>query len=82
MNKMTTKTSRSFSEIYKALPDRSTVKAPKAAFVEHIAKITLKSEKTVRMWLNGTQAPDALAQSIIAKDQGVPASVLFPNYKD
>ena len=32
----------------------------------------------VRMWCTGRQTPDALAQSVISKELGVPEEVLFP----
>lgn len=47
-------------------------------FVKRIAEITKRSEHTVRMWVHGTQVPDALAQYIISKEFGVEASELFP----
>ena len=76
---MTEKDQLSFRQIYNQLPDRSTVKAPKTEFVERIANVTMKSTKTVRCWLSGTQKPDALSQSMIEKELGVGASVLFPD---
>ena len=75
---MTEKDQMTFKQLYDALPDRSAVKAPKTAFVEKFADITMKSTKTVRCWLAGTQRPDALTQSIIEKETGVTANVLFP----
>ena len=71
----------SFVEYYKSLPDRRVVKAPKSAFVEYIAHKTLKSEKTVRMWIAGVQTPDALTQKVIAEELGVPQDQLFPEKK-
>ena len=68
-------------EYYKSLPDRRVVKAPKSAFVEYIAHKTLKSEKTVRMWIAGVQTPDALTQKVIAEELGVPQDQLFPEKK-
>ena len=81
MNKMTGK-DYSFRQIYDNLPDRSTVKAPKTEFVEQIAKLTMKSTKTVRCWLAGVQKPDALCLSIIEKYLGTPGTILFPNNTD
>lgn len=78
MNKMTEKDQLSFRQIYNQLPDRSTVKAPKTEFVERIANVTMKSTKTVRCWLAGTQVPDALTQSMIEKELGIPCTSLFP----
>ena len=39
---------RTFRGYYDALPDRKVSKAPKSAFVDHIASVTMKSTKTVR----------------------------------
>lgn len=72
----------SFIEYYKSLPDRRVVKAPKSAFVEYIARKTLKSEKTVRMWIAGVQTPDALTRKVIAEELGVPENQLFPERKE
>lgn len=69
---------RTFRGYYDALPDRKISKAPKSAFVDRIAEITMKSTKTIRCWLAGTQKPDALAQAMIEKELGIPASELFP----
>lgn len=78
MDKMTEKDQMSFRKLYDSLPDRSTVKAPKTEFVNKIAEITMKSTKTVRCWLAGTQKPDALSQSVIEKELGVSSNILFP----
>ena len=67
-----------FTQMYKNLPERSSIKAPKTEFVEKVAKITKKSVKTVRCWIAGTQKPDALAQSVLEKEFKVPAKYLFP----
>lgn len=52
--------------------------SPAQSFIEDIAKLTKRSANTVRMWLQGRQVPDALAQSLIADKYGIEASVLFP----
>lgn len=67
-------TEKTFKEIYDSLP----VTPPKTAWIRAIAKVTKKSELTVRMWLCRDQTPDALAQSVIEKELGIPADVLFP----
>ena len=69
-------TKSKFRQIYESLPARA-AKAPKTVWVEHIAKITMKSEQTVRCWLYGTQRPDALTLSILSKELDVPADELF-----
>ncbi len=78
MSKITQTDYPTFIQMYKALPERKVVKAPKTEFVERIARVTLKSKKTVYCWINGSQSPDPLTQSVIEKELGVPASCLFP----
>lgn len=78
MGKITEKDYQSFTQIYKSLPERNVVKAPKTEFVERIAKITKKSPKTVRCWIAGTQVPDALTQDVLEKEFKIPATALFP----
>lgn len=74
-----TKTSyKTFRQLYDELPDRSTVKAPKTEFIEHIADVTMKSVKTVRCWLAGAQTPDQLTKAVIEKELNVPSEILFP----
>ncbi|MEG2120491.1 MAG: XRE family transcriptional regulator [Rikenellaceae bacterium] len=82
MGKMTEKDQMSFRQLYDGLPDRSSVKAPKTEFVEHIAKATMKSTKTVRCWLAGAQVPDPLTQSIIEQELGVSCKYLFPKEEE
>lgn len=74
MANLTPKDQMSFRELYKTIEN----KPPKLAFVERIAEITMKSESTVRGWLAGNVCPDALNQSIISKELGIPSEVLFP----
>lgn len=69
-------TKSKFRQIYESLPARA-AKAPKTAWVEHLANLCKVSEQTVRCWVYGTQKPDALKQSILSKELGVPASELF-----
>jgi transcriptional regulator with XRE-family HTH domain len=71
-----------FREIYNQLPERQAVKAPKTEFVERMAKVTMKSTKTIRCWLAGTQSPDALSKSVLEKELGVPADQLFPKQQE
>lgn len=74
----TTLNQRTFRGYYDALPDRKVSKAPKSAFVDRIAEVTMKSTKTVRCWLAGVQKPDALSQSMIEKELNIPVAELFP----
>lgn len=78
MSRITEKDYQTFREIYKKLPERSVVKAPKTEFVEKIAGITKKSTKTVRCWIAGTQTPDELTQSVLEDEFKIPAVKLFP----
>lgn len=52
---------------------------PAQRFVADVAALTMRSETTVRMWLQGNQTPDPLTRSIIAKKYGVDTETLFPN---
>lgn len=78
MSELTEKDYPTFTQMYKNLPERSSIKSPKTEFVEKVAKITKKSVKTVRCWIAGTQKPDALTQSVLEKEFKVPAKYLFP----
>lgn len=66
---------KTFYELYSERKSRPT---PAQEFVSEVARITRRTETTVRMWLSGQQVPDALAQSIIADHFGVKADGLFP----
>lgn len=66
-----------FKDYYDSLPPKAPM-APKRAFVLRFAKLCKRSERTVYMWLMGVQKPDALAQSIIAKELGTTEQELFP----
>ena len=72
-----------FKDYYDALPARAPM-APNRAFIQKFAKLWLRSEKTVYMWIMGVQRPDALTQSIIAKELKANVNDLFPdeNEKD
>jgi hypothetical protein len=66
---------KTFFDLYNEQKSKPT---PAQEFVSEVAKITRRTETTVRMWLSGQQTPDALAQSIIAEHFGVNADYLFP----
>ncbi len=70
------KVNKTFSEIYNDIPYYQG--GAKTKFVNRIAEITFKSAITVRMWIMGRQAPDELVQSVISKELGIPAEILFP----
>lgn len=66
---------KTFYDLYYEQKSKPT---PAQEFVSEVAKITHRTENTVRMWLSGQQTPDALAQSIIAEHFGVNVDYLFP----
>ena len=66
---------KTFTELYECAKSQPT---PAQAFVSEVAKLTHKSEQTIRMWLLGRQQPDELAKSVIAKHFNVSAETLFP----
>ena len=66
---------KTFYDLYNEQKSKPT---PAQKFVSEVAKITHRTENTVRMWLSGQQTPDALAQSIIAEYFGVNVDYLFP----
>lgn len=69
---------KSFSAIYKALP----VTPPKREFVLRMMALTMKTEVTIYRWISGEVQPDELTKSVISKELGVPAEVLFPPKKE
>lgn len=66
---------KTFFELYSEQKCKPT---PAQEFVSEVARITHRTENTVRMWLSGQQTPDALAQSIIAEHFNVSVYTLFP----
>ena len=65
-----------FKDLYLQEKEKPT---PAQSFIEEVAELTKRSANTVRMWLQGKQVPDALAQSLIAEKYGIDVSTLFPN---
>lgn len=51
-------------------------------FIERCMKAAMVKEITVRCWLSGTRKPDALAQSALSREFGVPVEELFPNQRN
>ena len=68
-------TEKSFFEFYN---DEKKKPTPAQVFVCKIAKLTHRSEYTVRQWLAGSYCPDELAINTIAKELGVEPNSLFP----
>ena len=68
---------KSFRDLYE-----EEKKKPTSAqiFISDVAKLTKRSEATVRMWISGRQVPDELAQSMIAEKFNVDVETLFPLY--
>lgn len=63
-------------QFYDQLPERS-VSAPKADFVRKVAAECRVECATVRCWIYGTQKPDSLRTSIVAKMIGVKEDEVF-----
>lgn len=70
---------KSFIELYQEAKSRPT---PAQEFIAEIAKLTHRSEMTVRMWISGNQIPDELAQATIAKRYNVSVDSLFPRREE
>lgn len=73
---MMNKQKSAFRRIYDELPTERP-KAPKTAWINDIAEAVKVHPTTVRCWLAGTQKPDPLRISIIAKKLGVKEEELF-----
>lgn len=65
---------KSFKALYEEQKNKPTAAQ---AFITEVAKLTKRSEATVRMWLSGQQVPDSLVQNVIANHYGVSADTLF-----
>lgn len=68
-----------FKEIYQK--ERSKDKGyptPSRSFIKKMARLTKKTESTVKMWLYGDQTPDELSKSVISSHFNIPSSELFP----
>ena len=74
--KMKNKKKSVFRQMYDALPTERP-QAPKTAWVNDIAALVKVHPTTVRCWLAGTQKPDPLRISIIAKHLSVKEENLF-----
>lgn len=73
---------KTFKQIYEGVAKRPPLPTPRKEFLRRIAELTKKSETTVKMWVIGRQTPDALTQSVLAKEFGIPAHILFPTKCD
>lgn len=70
---------KSFSELYGEAKGAKPVLSPGRIFISEVAKLTKKSENTVRMWLYGSQTPDKLTLEVLSNHFDTPAEVLFPS---
>ena len=70
---------KTFTELYNESKSKPT---PAQEFVAEVARITKRSEFTVKMWLCGNQVPDMLVKSVIAEHFGVEADGLFPERQE
>lgn len=66
---------RTFQSLYQALKNEP---SPAAKFVRDIAKLTGRSETTVRKWIAGETMPDIKVQMILQRHFNIPMSELFP----
>ncbi len=67
--------SKTFKQLYVAEVRKPT---PAQKFIAEVAKITCKTELTVRMWIYGRQSPDDLTKYVIAQHFGGSVKELFP----
>lgn len=72
---METPKKMTFKDLYLQEKEKPT---PAQSFLEEIAELTKRSVNTVRMWIQGKQTPDKLAQSRIAEHYNIEISSLFP----
>jgi len=72
---METPKKMTFKDLYLQEKEKPT---PAQTFIEDIAELTKRSVNTVRMWIQGKQTPDALAQLQIAEKYNIDISSLFP----
>lgn len=70
---------KSFKDLYDEL-DIPAIQSrlDKREFIKRCAKVTKKSEGTVRSWLSGKWIPDALTQEALSNEFGIPSEQLFP----
>ncbi len=74
---MQKKINKTLGELYKDLPSAKSVLSPKQEFIRRLMNVTHRSEMAVRGWVAG-RTPDELVQSVISKELGIPAEILFP----
>ena len=68
---------KSFRDLYEEEKKKPT---SAQVFISDVAKLTKRSEATVRMWISGRQVPDELVQNMIADRFNVDVETLFPLY--
>lgn len=52
------------------------------AFIAEVAKVTCRSEATVKLWLKGYTSPDGLTRKVLAEHFGVTEEELFPKEEE
>lgn len=62
------------AEIYFSIKEKPT---PASTFVKELAKVTHRSETSVRKWIAGDIIPDINTQILIAEHLGVEVKTLF-----
>ena len=65
---------KTFLELYQ---ERKNEPTPAQKFVMEVAKLTDRSEQTVRMWLAGAQIPDPNVSRVIGAHFGIEPTSLF-----
>ena len=69
-------TKKTFKELYE---ERKNAPTPAQQFIAEVAKLTDRSEITVKMWLYGGQVPDPNVSKVIGMHFNVDPDTLFAN---
>ena len=67
-------TRKTFKELYE---ERKNAPTPAQQFIAEVAKLTDRSEMTVKMWLYGVQIPDPNVSRVIGAHFGIEPTSLF-----
>ena len=71
-----------FVEHYNQAKAQQMPPTPASIFIKKIAKLTHRSEVTVRTWANGKKAPDINVQNVLSAHFNEEPSELFPPKDD
>ncbi len=66
----------SLTKLYK---EKLSEPSPAKQLIKEIAKLTERSQLTVRLWLSGKHKPEPLIQRIIAEHFNIDVEYLFPD---